>query len=507
MKNKFYILLIIALLFINSCDILRISQFEVTSWSPGEGYHPQPENTEVSLSFSHDPNKASIEKYFTLTGNGKRLGGTFIWSEKKVVFSPSIPLEINTDYILNLAANANNTKGLSMDNAFNCEFSTRPDNTRPVLISYSPSLYEEVIEPRAEIKLEFSLPVPVNTLYDNVSFSPSMTGIWTLYDDNKLAVFTPSEPWIQNNKYTMRFSSSLTDINGMNIGNDFSSVFYSKIDHDIPYLLYAQRITKKGEAVNLVPDKGFPNAAQTLIENQDVEKDDKFLLVFSEPVDSVTLKNNLSAEDGPYPVLLNEPGFFKEFICNFESIPVFESRFNLRIKSGIKDSAGNESKEEYVYRIFANGKNSKPPLLIGLRMPMTPKNIYDSSFACSGNESLFMDLPISDINYPSGESVETWIELYFSCAENASIDLFSLMEQFSVDTTNNVLKFSPRHIKTGNFTITEPHSEWKKYKRIEIAGNLTNTANFGIVLFQIAAGLKDSLGNKNEKPQKITFKK
>ena len=152
MKIK-YLFFIIALLFFNSCDILRFSKFEVTSWAPGEGFHSEPEKIEVSLCFSHEPNRASVERNFSLTGNGNTVRGTFLWNGKKLIFSPLTPLEANTDFILSISAEANNTDGLSLDNSFNCYFSTRPDNTRPVLVSFSPSLYEEVSNPRAEIKL------------------------------------------------------------------------------------------------------------------------------------------------------------------------------------------------------------------------------------------------------------------------------------------------------------------------------------------------------------------
>lgn len=505
MKIKFSLFLIILLSLFNSCDILRFSQFEITSWSPGNGYHAEPEKIEVSLSFSHNPNKASIEKSFSLTGNGNNVKGIFNWKGKKVIFSPLTPLEINTDYIINLTADANNTEGLSMDNAFNQNFSTRPNDTRPVLVSYSPSLYEQVSDPRAEIKLEFSIPIPINTLYDSVSFTPSMTGLWKLNEDNTIAAFTPSEPWIKNNKYEMRISASLIDINGMNIKNDIQSVFFTKTDNELPFLHYAQRITKEGEIIPLLRDRGYSSASEIMIENQNVEKDDKFSLTFSEPVDSVTVKNFLITEDGLNLVLLTEPGFYKDFIFKFENYPSYENRFTLKIKPGIKDNAGNESKEEYIYRIFTNGKYSKPPQLKGIRIPSTPSNINNTMFIYSETDLLFNDLSITDTDYPPGKSIETLIELYFSCAENASINLFSIMELFRIETTNNVLSFSPLHIKADNFTITEPHSGWENYQRIEITGNLINTTNFGIVIFQIAAGLKDSFGNIYEKSQEITL--
>ena len=511
MKFKIFMLILTALFSFNACDILRLSLFEVTSWSPGGGYHAEPEKIEVSLNFSHDPNRESVERNFSLTGNGNPVKGNFYWSGKKVIFSPLTPLENNTDYILSLTANANNTEGLSMDEAFNCEFTTRPGNMRPVLVSYSPSLYEEVSDPRAEIKLEFSVPVPIKTLQDNVSFSPSMSGLWALHNEGKLAVFTPSEPWVQNSKYEIRFSASLSDNNGMNIGNDFLSIFSTKTDYELPYLLYARRITKEGELIQLMRGNGYTSGmssagnAQPAAENENWEKEDRLSLVFSEPVDSAIVKNYLSAEDAPNLVMLTAPGFYEEFIFKFESAPVYESRFTLKIRPGIKDIAGNESKEEYIYRIFANGKNSKPPVLIGLRMPMAPENEIDKELVYFGTDSLFKIIPISDGNYPSGENVSSWIELYFSCAENASVDLFSLMELFRIDTSNNVINFLPRHMKTNNFTVTEPQSGWEEYQRIEITGNLINSTYFGIVIFQISAGLKDSFGNVNEKTQKITL--
>jgi len=71
--------------------------------------------------------------------------------------------------------------------------------------------------------------------------------------------------------------------------------------------------------------------------------------------------------------------------------------------------------------------------------------------------------------------------------------------------TNNVFNFSPRHIKTSEFTVAQPYPGCEEYQRIEISGNLTNSTNFGTVIFQIAAGLKDSFGNVNEKTQKISL--
>ena len=505
-------LLLIIIFSFNSCDILRSSRFEVTAWSPGDGYHPEPEKIVVSLDFSREPDRASVERRFSLTADGVRadsgrVKGVFRWDGRKMTFLPLTPLEKNTNYSINLSAETRDTGGLSMDAAFDRGFTTRPEDERPVLISCYPQMYAAVDDQRTEIQLLFSIPVPLNTLYDNVSFTPSMTGSWRLEDGGKLAVFTPAEPWIQNRRYEIHVSASLTDNNEMNAGNDFTSIFTTGTDNEAPALLYAWRITKDGGQEPLYADTGAYAGAQSQAENRGWEKEDRLLLVFSEQVDGLSVKNCLSVEDASALVMETVAGYETEFIFYFGTVPVYESRFTFRLKSGVKDVAGNESEDEYVYRIFADGMFSKPPELAGIRLPMSPESVTDMKLACFGTDSLFENIPITDDSYPSTTGVRTWIELYFSTAEGASIDPFSLMELFRVETSNNVLTFSPRLIKSGNFSVSSPQAGWENFQRIEIVGVLTNSTNFGIVNFQIAPGLKDSLGNKNEKLLRISLVK
>jgi hypothetical protein len=501
MKNICCFLLIVSCFF--SCDILRSSPFEVSSWSPGEGYHSNPEDLTVSLSFSLEPDRDSVERRFSLSGANGNVKGNFIWEGRKVIFVPLAPLEKNNDYSLSLSAEAHDINGLSMDSSFERKFTTRPGTERPVLISFSPSMYAQIDDLKTEVRLCFSLPVPLSALYENVSFSPAMTGGWRLEEDGTLAVFSPSVPWAKNKRYEMRYSTSLTDNKSMNIGNDFKSIFTTGTDKEIPELLQASRVTKDGSLIPFERDMaGFTSAAEIFTENKGWEKEDRLSLVFSKPVDSVSVKNCLNAEDAPSVIMETAPGFNSEFIFSFESAPVYESRFAFKIKSGVKDGSGNESKEEYIYRVFADGEFSKPPRLVGIRMTLSPKN--NSELVSFEIEKIFEDLNIKDENYPSEVDVKTWIELYFDTAKGASIDIFSVMELFRVDSSSGALTFSPQRIKTDNFSVPEPEAGWGKYQRIEITGNLKNSVYFGVVNFQINSGLKDSLGNKSEKLFRIS---
>ncbi|MDR0465404.1 MAG: Ig-like domain-containing protein [Treponema sp.] len=505
MKLKIFTLFLLSIIYFDNCDLLRFSRFEVISWTPGEGCFNDPDNITVSLNFSNDPDRSSVERNFSLMGDGNKVRGNFIWSGNRMTFSPLVHLESNIDYEINLSPNASDKNGLSMDEAFTGNFTTRSANSRPVLLLYYPSMYEKVSDSKSEIRLEFSKPVTLKTLYENVSFSPSMSGLWHLENDNRLAVFIPAEPWIQNNRYEMHVSSLLTDNNGMDTGKDFISIFTAGTDAELPYLLAARRIGKSGEIFQLTPDIGYSGAAKSPFENTGWEKDDRLSLVFSKPADSSLIKNYINVDDGPNLVVETPPGFFSEIIFRFDGVPVYESRFTLRVKPGIKDSSGNESKNEYIFRVFADGKYSKPPVLEGIRIPMAPNNAHDPELKFFGIESNYDFIPIQNKNYPSGESIKTWIELYFSAAQDALIDTFSVMELFRVETSNNVINFYPRYVKSDNFSFECPQAGFENYQRIEITGNLVNSVFSGIINFQIASGLKDSLGNRSDKLQRISL--
>jgi len=330
-----------------------------------------------------------------------------------------------------------------------------------------------------------------------------MPGAWHLEEEGLLAVFMPSEPWPQGRRFELRIPAGLSGENGIGMAQDFFSVFTIGINRELPFLISAWRAGKIQE--RLV--NGLPGAYSI---NEGWEKDDRICFVFSKAMDNISVRNNITIIDGPN-LIMETTGYKTDFIFRFDNKPLYNSRFIIKINSGIKDIDKRESSNEYYYRIHVNGIYSKPPSLRGIRMPMVPSHSLiepeesDYELFFSDISSLYNLIPITEVNYPSGTSVRTWIELYFETALGAVIDIFSLMELFRIETTNNVLTFSALRIKTDNFTIEEPQSGLEDLYRIEISGNLINSTNYGIVNFQIASGLRDSLGNLNDSLQRIAL--
>jgi hypothetical protein len=488
-------------------DLLRSSPFEITKWSPGSGYHADPSALSVSLTFSHVPDRASVERNFSLTGDGEPLGGTFHWSSSRMIFVPASLPETNRDYVLSLAADAHDQDGLSMDKAFEGRFTTRPDNTRPGLVSFYPEMNAVVNDTSSEARLVFSRGISINSLYDHVSFNPSINGSWRIENDGTSAVFTPAEPWAYGRRYELKISSLFAGNNGVTLGHDFLSVFTVGEDLEKPCLHEALRLSKSGNAETLGTGLSAGNSGW--------EKDDRLRLKFSKPVDTLSVRNCLSTEGAPSFRMETMPGLSDEAVFYFETPPVYGSRFSFRIKPGVRDGFGNESGDEYIIAVCADGAQSKPPALVGIRLPMAPGSSVDPELKSYGIDSLFDDLPVNaagslaggNERYPYNVKTETWIECYFETAPGLSIDIFSLMGLFSVETSNNVLVFSPRLVKSSGFSVSDPEPAWGHYRRLEIRGFLTNTINSGVVTVQINSGLKDTGGNRNEKAFSIPLLK
>ncbi|MDR2134760.1 MAG: hypothetical protein LBP27_06595, partial [Treponema sp.] len=362
-----------------------------------------------------------------------------------------------------------------------------------------------------EVSLVFSRPVALVSLREQVSFSPSMNGSWRLEGDGSAAVFTPAEPWAYGRRCEIRVSASLQGINGMDMGRDFTSVFTRGADREKPFLTGAWRLSENGGKNPLAGEVSAgaslaaepfagPETAGTLPENSGWEKGDRLVLEFSEPVDSLSVKNCLGADGAPGIVMETLPGFSAGTVFRFESRPAFESRFFFRLNPGVKDAAGNESAEKYSFIIFADGIFSRPPSLAGVRIPLAPASAADPKLTSYAAEDIFADLPVTNgaDRYPYSTARATWIELYFDTAPGAEMDILSVMECFRIDTSNNVLVFSPRTVTDRDFTVAEPEPRWKDRRRLEIRGFLTNTTSSGVVNIEMAPGLRDSLGNRSE---------
>jgi hypothetical protein len=300
--------------------------------------------------------------------------------------------------------------------------------------------------------------------------------------------------------------SGFASASGVILGEEYSSVFSAAADREKPVLLKAVALLPAGEEE--IPLDETPGLFSSS-EYSAWETFTRLCLVFSKPVDLSTLKNFLVIEPSLSLVMESPPEYSSRAVFRFAEFPPWGSAFLFRLIPGVKDQTGNESGNEYVFRIRAAGPLSKPPALVGIRLPMAPGSGVDQEPLSFSPGDLFAELPIQDgvKRYPFDTQTASWIELYFESAAAAGIDTFSLMDLFRVESTNQALVFSPRSVRAENFTVADPVVGWETLRRYEIRGFLTNTVHSGIVTFRIPPGLRDKRGNRSAEDFHISLLK
>ena len=507
LRSLFFMLpCFILLLF--SCDILRDAPYEVVAWTPGEGFHSDPAGIRVSLLLSHKSDRVKTEQAFSLTEDRRVLKGYFSWEGSRLIFISASPLEADRDYAITLDTAAQNTKGISLEDRFEVSFSTRLPGGRPRLMAVEPEHEGSLSDGRGEVRLFFSEPVRLNSCMDNISFIPSTPGSWRLEDDGKTACFIPREPWQQGALYQLRAESTLAAVSGYLLGEEYTSVFAIGEDREKPVLLNVLALDTFGKgSCEEIPFETMEFFSMG--EYRTWESFTRLCLVFSKPIDLSGLRNLLVIEPNAALVMESPPVIADQAVFRFAEYPAWGSSFTLRLGPGLKDQAGNESGEEYVFKIRACGPLSKPPALAGIRLPMAPGNSENQEALSFSPADVFADLPIEDgeDRYQFGRQTATWIELYFEIAPETDIDPFSLMDLFRVESTNQALVFSPRSIGTENFSMAAPNEGWETLRRFEVRGFLGNSVHSGVVTFRIPAGLKDKRGNRSSTDFRISLLK
>jgi len=508
-KAGVFLLIRIAILF-SSCELLRDSPYEVEGWTPGEGFHRHPGEIVISLLLSHESDRARTEQAFSLTEDRKSLKGDFMWEASRLIFIPASPLEEGRDYKISLGTGAQDRRGLSLESKFEAAFTTRPPGGKPEVLGTEPEHGGILTGSRGEVRIFLSEAFSLNSCLDYISFTPAAPGSWRLEDDAKTLCFIPREPWQSGGKYRLIIDRGLTSLSGSVLGTEYSSLFYTGEDMEKPYLLEALAEKPGGtEEIPVEKPGGSPPAVYTAWESFT-----KLELVFSEPVDLGALKNLISVEPSQALIMESPPEIRDRAIFRFSQYPRWGSSFLFRLGSGVKDRAGNESDEEYLFRISCSGPLSKPPALAGIRLPMapgktSPEGGADHEPLMFSPLNVFADLPIEagEGRYPYMEKTPSWAELYFECAEGTEIDLFSVMDLFRLESTNQALVFSPRSVIRNDYTWDLPAEGWEKYHRIEVRGFITNTVQSGIVTFRIPPGLADKRGNRSDEDFRISLLK
>jgi fibronectin type 3 domain-containing protein len=104
----------------------------VTSCIPANGANGVGIGTSVTLGFSEDMDKASVEASFSLTTDGSSVVGAFTWpSASSLIFTPSAQLSYSRTYVIGLTASAEDLADNHLASPFSSQFTTADNPTPP----------------------------------------------------------------------------------------------------------------------------------------------------------------------------------------------------------------------------------------------------------------------------------------------------------------------------------------------------------------------------------------
>lgn len=498
-----------ALLVAGSCGALGAAPFKLLGWSPGGDPAPGSAPFTLRLDFSMVPDTASVENAFSLSENGAPVAGEFLWDGASVNFIPYCGWSPQADYRLAVSGEARTADGLSLEPPFEVSFSTKVDKDRPRVDSTVPERGGIVLEGNSNITVKFSEPIDPALFPESVSFSPGARGRWTFDSSGTVATFTPMRAWEQGTEYEVRLSADVRDLCGNTMAEPYSFRFICGDDRVAPELLALEAIDAAGAAVLTLRQSSREDG--TVLYNNGWETGWRLRASFSEDVVLSSVDTQVQCSSGLSLRRLTGGDCARVVEFSLKPAPEWGSVFYVDFSPGIRDAGANQTAEGLSCTIVADGPRSKPPRLLGLRIPLAPGMIQPADRCLS---AFSVDRPYETIaitsdqgHFPVGIQTALVFECYFELAPGASIDILSLMDTFRARATNGALDFSAVAIRPGGLDYAAPCPEWPGAAIALIEGSLTNRAASGVFTVQFASGLVDSLGNVNHMAQTLALLK
>ncbi|MBN1637410.1 MAG: Ig-like domain-containing protein [Ignavibacteriales bacterium] len=189
----------------------------------------------ISITFSRQMNKTSVESAFNITPTAV---GSFTWEsgDTKLTFTQLDFLQTSTIYNINIDTTAVSHWGYKMDSNYTFNFTTKSkDGLR--IISHYPADSQQFIPCRGQIRLVFNSPIHTGTLsgavklLDEGGISQSVTSVEIYSLDGKGYInFEPSVPLNRNAVYNIFLDKKIGDLDGYKLRNDIEIFFTTKAE-------------------------------------------------------------------------------------------------------------------------------------------------------------------------------------------------------------------------------------------------------------------------------------
>lgn len=496
-------------LFLTGCRFFHMSPLEIEQYTPSAGYHGDPGSIEITLTFSSDPDRISIEDAFIFRVDEKSQSGQFLWNNRTLTFIPLQAFSTGHEYLVHVSPSAEDSWGNSLSEDFYLTFSTRADYDRPYVDNCVPEDEAELDNVEQPIIITFSEPVDLGSFYKAFSLTPQRDGYfeWT---DSQTVQYNLLDPCLWNVEYTIKILKDLSDLQGNTMEADYISTFKPVIDEEAPVLETVEYVYSDGgsEVFQAMPlwDPVTPGAEIQYA----FRRDGRIRLSFSD----LNALDQDSVEDAfsTVPELSLEFLWIDDYTIEISVNPddiIWDNTYRLEISEGIKDEFSNTLEEEYAYYFQTDAQESRPPEVTDIYLYSPETNPDDGD---EGYQHITYEDGVEFSNFLPAK--DGFFDYYINVADTSySIYISSTFSVFSYLITYTCVTIgSPFNIEIfddGTGVDPEPARLIEDDEvLIRVHCTITEYANkYGLIEFRVNPGLKDTGGNKMSDTFSLTVTK
>ncbi|MCX7679503.1 MAG: Ig-like domain-containing protein [Spirochaetes bacterium] len=318
----------------------------------------------IRIIFSKDMDREKTNNAFSLTSsNSAHVEGFFRWDDDRTLtFSPRIPLLENC-YIIRIEATAEDTEGNDLTERHESVFYVHSDLTPPTIVFHTPADNAIGIHPnpwddpeqyaQSIIRVVFSEPIDVDSLYSGFTIIPPIRGFFAWNNTHTEITFIPLSDLLLRTTYTITLNTSICDIHGNALFENYSYRFTVGSDFVAPEIASVHCEREGMEPVELQEDR--------IVEG--CEKDGTIVFTFTEPVRRETFFDAVRIAPSK-SFYINSPPTSSRMAIAFHEALESETNYDLSISQSVTDLSGNALKRQHRYSFFTNGARSTRPVVL-----------------------------------------------------------------------------------------------------------------------------------------------
>lgn len=469
------------------------------------------DSSKITLEFSENVLESSVQKSFSLTQDTKSVNGVFCFNDCVVQFFPENGIKENYDYVVCVTTDCEDKNYRSLSKKFVKEFSTRKDKTSPEVLAVTLENIEdnETFDETA-VFIKFSKAVDELSVFNSVSVTPSFEYFTFFEDDGKTVKLVPLEQLLKNTDYKISISTDLMDCSRNYLKEKFVKTLSLTKKYEAPDVS-CTIFTADNDGLFIIDSSGFEESenGENILKVENVPLNSAIRFNFDEKMSFEGIAGELSIFPVcSYSLTKDEIGS-KWFELKLKDAQ-WGNSYRICLSKEISDVYSNKTGKENILIVTFDKEEERPPEFIEgyLQISEFTEENYKDSFKVLSASTNYEYLIFDSAVYEAGAEVEAVLYLVFASSndeKNEGINVYSLLDRFSITTSNNCASITIKKIELADeetqifplkdILTSEVLQSKQKLSVVKCTLCVKNNANRGIIQFNLESGFTDSLDN------------